>query len=90
MLTYLTFLNANPPPDTITPGVISWNDLIPGLGGSLSPGATVNLSVIFTVNSIAGPIQSTNIASAVGAEISGGIILPPCIDTVALNLNSRA
>lgn len=86
--TYLTFLNANPPPDTIAPGVISWNDLIPGLGGSLAPGAAVNLSVAFRVNSIAGATQSTNTASAVGAEISGGIILPPCIDTAALNLTS--
>jgi|GEM_PF-1775520 len=78
---HLTFLNANPPPDTTGPGIINWNDLTT-VFGPLFPNQTIFISVTYTVDPIPNTVTNTvNVATVNGAEGSDGTVLPPLTDT---------
>jgi hypothetical protein len=82
----LTFQNAIPAADLVTPGQLGWNDLTLTVG-DLPPAATTNLLISFVVNQL--PAAVTEIALqaiGVGGELSDGTILPACSASATVNL----
>ncbi len=79
---HLSFLQSIPAPDITAAGVITWSDLATTTRfGPLNPGRAIDLTVAFTVDQIpASVLNTTNMASVVGAEGSDGILLPPADD----------
>ncbi len=74
----LTFLNATPPPDIVTAGVITWTDLATtSLFGPLDPNRTIVLTTSYKVNNVAADVTSlTNTATVEGAQGADGSPLP--------------
>jgi uncharacterized repeat protein (TIGR01451 family) len=82
----LTFQNASPTVDLVTPGQLSWHDLTLTVG-DLPPAATTNLLISFVVNQL--PVTATEIAIqaiGVGGELSDGTFLPTCRARATVNL----
>ncbi|MBE7469418.1 MAG: IgGFc-binding protein [Anaerolineales bacterium] len=61
---HLTFLNADPPPNVATTGVITWTDLTT-ISGDLQPNASVNLTLSFVVNQLLPPVSNTSLTATV-------------------------
>ncbi len=82
----LTFQNASPAVDLVTPGQLNWNDLTL-TEGDLPPAASANLLISFIVNQL--PVTVTEIAlQAIGieGELSDGTILPACSARATVNV----
>jgi hypothetical protein len=82
----LTFQNAIPAADLVTPGQLGWNDLTLTVG-DLPPAATTNLLISFVVNHLPAPVTEIVLqAIGVGGELSDGTILPACSASAMVNL----
>jgi hypothetical protein len=88
--TQLTFLNATPPPDLVTAGVITWTDLAtPSLFGYLDPNRTIVLTTSYRVNNVAADVTSlTNTATVEGAQGADGSPLPTKSDQAQVQVPS--
>lgn len=61
---HLTFLNAVPAPDVTSNGVLTWNDLV-AVSGPLQPGASVSLTLSYTVNQLPAGVNETTLTATV-------------------------
>ena len=66
--TYLRFVSASPAPDSTSSGTLTWNDLTGG--GSLAPGSTITVQVVF--EALAETSATNNVATASGVRSQGG------------------
>jgi hypothetical protein len=82
---HLIYRAADPLPDSVTPGLITWDDLTTTFG-SLPPGRSIRITTSFTVNQALPPdvVNTINTAVITGAEGSNGTVLPPLLDRAEL------
>ncbi len=66
--TWLSYVNASPPPQTVTTGMLEWEDLIGISGVSLGPGETTSVFITFTALATG---VTTNTAVVQGAYFQG-------------------
>ena len=79
----LRFVSATPAPDSTTPaGTLTWNDLTGS--GSLAPGASITVYVVF--DAVAQTAATTNTATVSGATSAGGQTLPDASDSVTFGI----
>jgi hypothetical protein len=75
----LTFVSADPAPDNVDTvnGLITWNDLIPGIGHDLEYQETTTVTVVFTAapTSCTQFVDGTNVAVMSGAQDDRGTTL---------------
>lgn len=85
----LTFQNAIPTADLVTPGQLGWNDLTLTVG-DLPPAATANLLISFIVNPLPAAVPEITVqAIGAGGELSDGTILPACSAGAAVSLKPQ-
>ncbi len=83
--TDLTFLQANPPPDLIAGGLLTWTNLISD--GLLLPNETVDLTTAFRVNPGSTSLSKiTNLATFNNVAIGGGESLIICSDATEVEI----
>ncbi len=74
---HLTFQQATPPPEVISPGFLAWDDLTADFG-DLAPGAVIKLTLIFKADSLPSKTTSNIVGTIKLATRSDGTLLQAC------------